>query len=213
MIKAVLFDFDGVIVQTAGFRFVSIQNALKKYDYKIDDSSSNSIVGKTTKNFIRETVGILSEQKLKEIVEESHRIYFDSIEKWEPIDGINELVKQLSRNFTLAIESTAKRKFIDAALNHLNLTEYFRTISSGDDVANKKPDPAIYLNVINKLETESHNCIAIEDSETGVEAAKTAGIKCIALKHEEYPQNLSKADLIVNNLREITLDGIIKLGN
>lgn len=211
MTKAVIFDFDGVIVQTADIRFEGVKKALERHGYKIDGSSLNYFIGKTRKEFINKFVVGIPPKEVDQIIEESNQICFEKIPTLEPINGVEELIDKLNKEFVLAIASTSKRNFIEAVLNHLGLSNKFKTIASADDVINKKPNPEIYLKVLEKLNFSNQECVTIEDSTTGIESAKRAGVRCIALKHENYPQDLSRADLVVDKLQEITIDVITKL--
>ena len=134
----------------------------------------------------------------------------------QAMPGLYELVDTLKENhIPLVLASSAKNNKIEVILQRLGLEEYFRTIVSGEDEIKKgKPAPDIYLEAAKKIDTKPRSCLVIEDAENGVRAAKAAKIKCIGV-HNVYlyqklgiKQDLTKADLQVNSLSDITIEHI-----
>ena len=125
-------------------------------------------------------------------------------EKAELTPGILEKLDEFSKKYDLAVVSSGAGSSIKYAIEKLGIGKYFKVIVTGDDVERVKPFPDVYLKAIELLGLEKENCIAIEDSQTGLESAKNAGIKCIAIPNNfTKNQDFSKADVVLNNIKEI----------
>jgi beta-phosphoglucomutase len=123
--------------------------------------------------------------------------------------GAVACIQTLARRFPLAIASGALEPEIEMVLDHTGLTDCFKAISSASDGVRGKPAPDLYLLALAKLrdiiEVDASGCVAIEDSHWGLEAAKLAGLRTVAITHTYPAAELGGADLVVNRLSEITL--------
>lgn len=132
-----------------------------------------------------------------------------------PMPGVVALIeREHTLGTPMAVASSNERPRIDAALRRLGLDGYFRAIRGIDDVGGKaKPDPTVYLAAAAALGIAPAECIAIEDSPSGIKAAKAAGMACIALRsgHNDT-HDLSPADAIVAHLDELTASYLASLG-
>jgi len=111
------------------------------------------------------------------------------------------------------VASSGTHRKIDFNLEESGLSSYFETIISCEDVKRGKPEPDLFLAAAEKLETPPENCMVVEDSLYGVEAAKRAGMKCIAVTTSFPEEELKKADIIVDNLMEVPLEEFIGENN
>ena len=128
------------------------------------------------------------------------------------MDGAEEKIKEMKENFKIALVSGSTRDQIESLLENTGLKKYFDIRVSSDDVKNNKPYPDSYLLSTEKLGVKPNECVVIEDSVTGIEAAKSAGMMCISVLNKyNKNQDSSKADIKVNNIREITLNLIKSL--
>ena len=112
--------------------------------------------------------------------------------------------------FKIALASSGTKKYINVVLAKFKIADYFDVIVSGDDIKRGKPDPEIFSVAVKKLGLKPEETLVLEDATNGIEAAKSAGCKCIAVINKMTPpQNYSKADLVINSLEEIDM-GLVK---
>ena len=208
--KAVIFDMDGVIIDSEPIHLkvdietmkvlgcnISIEE-LEKYvgatnEYMFADIKKNYNISKSIEEIINYKV-----EKTKQKIIQSDL---------EPIEGIRELLTELKKkNIPAAIASSSPKDFINVVVSKFKLQEYFKYIVSGEEVANGKPAPDVYLETAKKLGIYPKDCTVIEDSKNGVLAAKVAGMRCIGFQNvNSGNQDLSRADTIVNLITEIKL--------
>jgi HAD superfamily hydrolase (TIGR01509 family) len=107
----------------------------------------------------------------------------------------------------MALASSNNKMAVDSIIEKFGLRKYLKVAISGDDVTNGKPDPEIFLKASEKMNIEPHECLVIEDAANGVIAAKAAGMKCIGLQNKNSGnQDLSEADLVVNNFNKLDIN-------
>jgi len=117
---------------------------------------------------------------------------------------VEKILSNLYGKYKLAVCSSTEKDFIILILTNLNVIKYFDIITGGFDVERNKPFPDVYLETAKRLKLDSKDCLAIEDSENGVIAAKEAGMNCIAVPNDYTKlHDLSKADIVLNGLSEI----------
>jgi HAD superfamily hydrolase (TIGR01509 family) len=120
-----------------------------------------------------------------------------------PFPGVMALLTRIRRQgFRLALASSGDRVKVAFGMQALELNGIFDTVVTGDDVSHSKPDPEIYLIAAQRLGFPPADCIAIEDAPAGVEAAKRAGMRCIAVTNSVAREQLQQADLIVDALAD-----------
>jgi HAD superfamily hydrolase (TIGR01509 family) len=134
-------------------------------------------------------------------------------EPLNPYPGILELINSAlkHKNFFVAIATSSTREKSEAVLQSAHIPYKQMVYITGDDVKNKKPNPELFLLAAQALKVPANNCVVIEDAPNGVQAAKAAGCKCIAVTNTTSPEHLSQADLIVNTLTRINLQDIVNL--
>lgn len=211
-IKAVIFDMDGVLVDSEPVSDKHMQQYMKKMGIELPYSYFEQFRGANAKSMWTK---IKNDFQLQPSIEHliidgrvNYNEYLDSLPLLIPIPGVTELIKKLQKeHFMLALASSASLKRIKKILNMIGLANEFEIISSGDDVARGKPDPEIFLKTAGFLKISPSNCVVIEDSENGVKSAKAAGMKVIGfagLAHNK--ENLSQADMIIYSYNEISSD-------
>jgi HAD superfamily hydrolase (TIGR01509 family) len=210
----VIFDLDGVIVDSEPIRYETYKQLFRKnYLIELPEKMDSVLVGRTQ---MKNITYFLNKYNLKGNVEELIRQRavllkkaFSKKENIKPLAGLFTLLKNLQLyNFKLAIASSSSREYMNIILNQLHLNDVFNIIVSGDDVSNSKPDPEIFIQAANKLNKKRENCVIIEDSLHGITAEKVANIKVIAITSCFSREQLNSADLIVDDLSQISLQEI-----
>ena len=206
--QAVIFDMDGVIIDSEPIHLEVDIQTMKDLGCNISKEELNKYVGTTSEYMFSD---IKNRYKINKSVEDiiSYRaeIAKERIIKadLEPIEGIRELLNELkNKSIPAAIASSSPRDFIEVVVSKFGIKDYFSYIVSGEEVENGKPAPDVYIETAKKLGVQPKECIVIEDSKNGVLAAKAAGMKCIGFQNvNSGNQDLSKADFIVNAITEI----------
>jgi HAD superfamily hydrolase (TIGR01509 family) len=208
MIKAVIFDMDGVIIDSEPIHFESDKMTMKFYEKEISDEELNNYVGVSNQVMweeLREKYKLVA--SLEELLKKQFyfKKYLIGNIKLETIFGIRELLHKLKDSgIRIGLASSSSKEFIELILNNLKVKEYFEVIISGDDVQNSKPAPDIFQKAAKALNVEPSNCLVIEDSTHGVKAAKLANMKCVGFSNPNSGnQDLSSADGIVLSIGEI----------
>lgn len=208
MIKAVIFDMDGVIIDSEPDHIRFEQQLFKSLGFNVSLEYHNKFVGTTSYYMWND---LKNKYSLKNTVEElvkndrdKYYNYLCSLEKLEPIKGVRELIKFLhDRGYKLAVASSSPLNVIERVVKLLALDEYFDYLVTGDFVKRSKPAPDVFLYAAEKLGVKPNQCIVIEDSSNGVSAAKEAGMLCIGYKNlNSGDQNLNPADLILDDFME-----------
>lgn len=214
--KAIIFDFDGIITDTEPIHMEAWLSVLEPHGITFDEDESRA-------NYIG-----LNDRDFLEAVMHIHGIHFEENEKGDLIEakcvaslnllehdipllpGVMDFISEMSKDYLLAICSGAQKSEIEYILKHLKCLKLFNPIVCSGAVKRGKPDPEGYIRALTGLrertddELVSESVIAIEDSPKGVEAAKAAGLKCLAVTNSYSVGELKKADMIVASLSDVS---------
>ncbi|MEB3292440.1 MAG: HAD family phosphatase [Synechococcales bacterium] len=201
-LKAVLFDFNGVIINDEPIHAKLIEQLLLEENLRLKPGEfRQTCLGRSDRACIRELLAergrMLTDAQLEALVQrkvKAYRAELETLEKLPIYPGIDDLIFKLQGlSCKLAIVSGAVRTEIEWVLQQANLAQHFSIIVSGDDIQQSKPDPEGYLRGITQLnqkfpelQLQPTDCLAIEDTFAGIQAAKTAGIKVVGIAHT-YP--------------------------
>lgn len=208
MINAVIFDMDGVIVDSEPLHFKAEKITMEYYGNEISGEELSNYVGVANPEMWAELKKkYMLTATLDEILEKQFsfkRNLFRS-NKLKPIDGISELLQKLrSRGIRIALASSSSRELIELLLDKLGIKASFEVIVSGEEVKHSKPAPDIFLKAAGKLGIEPAYCLVIEDAKHGIKAAKLAGMYCIGFCNPNSGnQDLSLADAVVRSIYEV----------
>lgn len=217
--KAILFDFDGVIVDSEPLHFESFCEVLRPYGIDIDRTHYNqNYLGYNDWEVLemlradREDINF-SNDELSRIVSRKTAWMQNAFKARPPVlPGVLELMRQaLQENIKLAVFSGALREEVHLTLKTIGIFDFFGSVLAAEDVSRGKPDPMGYLLSAERLGVEPHECVVIEDSPVGLSSAKAAGMKTCALTTTYEKQALSPADIIVPNLAHVTLEELRNL--
>jgi len=206
--KTILWDMDGVISDSYSFHFGAWQETFAKRGIEFTKEDSTRLFG-TTNDFIIGSIMSkeLPERDVKIMVQEKEEAFRrKATGRIKPFPGVIRLLNALKRgNFRVGLVSSEPRESVDLALSELNLAGIFNCIVFGQEVSESKPNPQIYLLASEKLQATPDDCVVIEDSPPGVKAAKTAGMKCLAVTTTHRRENLQEADTVVDSLQNVDL--------
>lgn len=216
-IEAVIFDMDGVIIDSEPVHMKVERDIFHEMGITITNNEHQKLVGKSLKNMAGEVIekyqlSITREELIKRIRD----CYLEEIKRNDClslVEGVREAIRCLHIDKELIIASSATRKEIEWIINKYNLKQYFSVVISGAEMERSKPDPAIFLKAAKLSNISPGHCCVIEDSGNGVLAAKSAGMYCIGFRNPNSGnQDLSKADVIVSDMKVICSDVINRIG-
>lgn len=207
MIKAVIFDMDGLMVDTESLYSQAMSRVAEKRGKCFTLQIKQKLMGRLaieSLTIFKEQLGL--EESPEQLLAEREEIYEKLLsQNVIPMPGLFKLLDLLNKlGIRKAIASSSKRKWIELILNKLDIQKQFEIIVSGEEIKQGKPNPEIYLLTSKKLNLEPEECLVLEDAISGVASAKSAKMKCIAVPNQ-FTQGIdfSNADLVVNSLEEI----------
>ena len=216
MIQTVIFDMDGVIVDTEPVHSYAYFQHFAELNIDVSKDMFTSFMGNSTRNTFQKLKELFPiDSEVEELIQRKRTLFndaFDSKEDLYLIEGVEQLIQDLHRNgIQLILASSAAKVTIERVFNRFNLHQYFTHIVSGEDFPDSKPHPAIFKYAASLSIAPKENCIVIEDSTNGIKAAKAAGIFCVGYNSENSKlQELSLADVIVEHLYELNFEIISK---
>jgi HAD superfamily hydrolase (TIGR01509 family) len=206
--KTMLWDMDGVIADSNSFHFAAWQETFVKRGVKFTREDFTKLFGTRNDFIIHSVMGEeFPERDVKIMVQEKEENFRRKAKGTiKPFPGAIRLLNVIKKgNFKLGLVSSAPKENIDLVIGELNLQGFFDCIVFGREVSASKPSPQIYLLAAEKLEVTPNDCVVIEDSPLGVKAAKTAGMKCLAITNTHPQQELEEADKVVDSLENVDL--------
>ena len=209
MIKTVIFDMDGVIVDTEPVHKYAYFEHYKELNIPVTEELFATFTGQSTKNvyqILKDKFDLKAD--VKDLVLRKRAIFneaFDTKPDLYLINGVENLIKDLYNNgIELILASSASKSTIDRVFNRFELNQYFTHKVSGENFPKSKPDPAIFIHAADLAKSNHEECIVIEDSTNGVEAAVRANLYCLGYKSENSKkQKLDKANSIVDDFNVI----------
>ena len=214
MIKAVIFDMDGVIVDSEPINYEVIRITFEKAGVKISKKEFIEewiVKGTGSREAIKRHNIKMSFEDLQKI---KKKIYLDILKRKVKLKpNAKRTIINLHKKYKLALASQGHRYNVDIIVKKFKLRKFFQAIIGKQNVNKGKPNPEIFLKASKELKVKPEECLVIEDTEKGIIAAKRAGMVCIAVPAtwtKKY-NDFSKADLVVNLLGEINIDVIKNL--
>lgn len=209
MIEAVIFDMDGVLVDSEPYHFKVEKILFKELGISISDNEIESFVGLAMDEmWHRIKTRYNLKEEVKDLVKKDTEFrvsYFSGLESLNSINRVKTLIETIkSEGLKTAVASSSHGLLVSAVLKKIGLSSYFPVRISGADVEHGKPSPDIFIKTAEVLEVKPENCVVIEDSYNGVKGANAAGMKCIAFRNPASgDQDLSDADLVIDSFDEI----------
>ncbi|MBU5613067.1 HAD family hydrolase [Geomonas azotofigens] len=220
MLKAVIFDFDGIIVDTEPLHYKAFQELLVPLGLGYSwEEYLDLYIGFDDRDAFREAFRVhgraLADQELKELITGKAEAFLRIVSGGvAPYTGVVELIRAISGNLPLALCSGALKSDIEPILAQLGLTDAFDVKVTADEVAASKPDPESYRLAVQRLQerfpgkVEASGTIAVEDTPAGIASATGAGLKVLAVTNSYPEERLTGACRVVNSLSGVDLEGL-----
>ncbi len=213
MIEAVVFDLDGVLLDSEQLWDAAREQLAKEQGGRWHDRAQRDMMGMSSREWSRymhETIGLPEppDEINREVVE---RLATGYRERLPAIEGAREAVERLAARWPLGLASSSNRELIDLALELLGVSDLFKATVSSEEVARGKPAPDVYLAAARRLGVDPARAAAIEDSQNGILAAKAAGMRVIAIPNRHFPpgeEALREADVVLGSLAELTAEAV-----
>jgi len=210
VIDAVVFDLDGVLIQSEEVWDDVRERFVRERGGRYDAEIQRAMMGMSSpewSRYLHEHAGVPDEPDAinAEVVRRLLSAYRDRLPL---IPGALDAVRRLADRFPLGIASSSNRELIDAVLEAAGLAPLFAATVSSEEVAHGKPEPDVYLEAARRLGVAPERCAAVEDSHGGIRAAKNAGMRVVAIPNPSYPPDdeaLALADVIIDSLDELTV--------
>ena len=214
-IKALIFDLDGVVVDTAKYHYLAWKKLADELGFFFSEKDNERLKGVSrvrSLEILLEVGGVqLEEDVKKKLAAKKNEDYLAYIKKMTPdeiLPGvINFLEEARKRGLKTAIGSASKNAV--TILETVQLLDYFDEIIDGNEVSKAKPDPEVFLNAARKLGVKTLECIVFEDAEAGIEAAINGAFHVVGIGDKN---TLNKAEMVIPGFAEVSLDTFLKLG-
>jgi beta-phosphoglucomutase len=228
VLKAVLFDFNGVIINDEPLHENLLAQILLEENMRANPNEFREVcLGRSDRACLQDLLmrrgRVVSEDYLTGLIARKSRLYQQQLESLEAVptySGITDLIFKIRvANLAMAVVSGAVRSEIEWVLNQLDLAQYFSVIVAGDDITTSKPDPTGYLLAVDRLNQQNSSlalkpeeCLVIEDTFSGIEAAKNAGMKVVGVANS-YPYHMMQrqSNWAVDYLSDLELDRVLQV--
>ena len=211
MIDAVIFDVDGVLVDSYAAHFESWKRLGGETGVTLTEAQFAESFGRRSREVIRQHWGSmrhLTDAEVERLDYRKEKLFREILEKDFPgMDGARELIEALATGeMRIAVGSSAPRENVDLVLNRLGVGDHVQVVMTGEDVQRGKPDPQVFLLAAERLRVPCDRCVVIEDAVPGIEAARSAGMKAVALVstgRDAATLQAAGPDRLVHSLREL----------
>ncbi|NBL65133.1 HAD-IA family hydrolase [Flavobacterium sp. NST-5] len=214
MIKTVIFDMDGVLIDTEPVHYQVSNQHFKNLNIEVPDELYHTFTGSSNKMIYQKIKNHFNlSQDITNLIGDKNHLFFDAFAKDTRLSlmpGVKDLIIELHQNgIQLIVASSSEMEIIDLVFDRFGLNPYFSYKISGNDFPESKPNPAIFNKAVELSNHQKTECIVIEDSTNGIAAAKAAGIFCIAYNGKSgVGQNQQKADKIITDFSDLSYEKI-----
>jgi HAD superfamily hydrolase (TIGR01509 family) len=208
-IEAVVFDLDGVIVQSEELWDAARRELAERHDVEWPGDATDAMMGMSSKEWLRymhDEVGVPDppDEINREVLEWVEKRYRDDL-PW--IDGAREAVRRVGKDYPLGLATSSNREIIDIVVEVGGFEDLFAVTVSSEEVERGKPAPDVYLEATSRMGVDPHRTAAVEDSTNGLLAARAAGMRVIAIPNDAHPpaeKGLDAADVVLDSIDDLT---------
>ena len=210
MIKAIIFDMDGLMIDSERVTFECYQERLKDMNLTMDEEFYKTLLGKPIKGIYQRFYDVYGNDfPIQNVIQDVHQLMAERFEtEGVPVKkGLVELLHYLNdNNYKTIVATSSNRDRVDKILAQAKITEFFDDSICGDEVTKGKPNPEVFLKSCQKLGVNVDEAIVLEDSEAGIQASYDANIKVICIPDMKYPEKQyeEKTFKILKDLTEVT---------
>lgn len=211
MIKAIIFDMDGLMIDSERVTFECYQERLKNMNLTMDEEFYKTLLGKPIKGIYQRFYDVYGNDfPIQNVIQDVHQLMAERFEtEGVPVKkGLVELLHYLKdNNYKTIVATSSNRDRVDKILAQAKITEFFDDSICGDEVTKGKPNPEVFLKSCQKLGVNVDEAIVLEDSEAGIQASYDANIKVICIPDMKYPEKQyeEKTFKILKDLTEVTV--------
>ena len=211
MIEAIIFDMDGVLVDSEPHHVRIEKHQFSINGIFISDEEHLQFMGTASENMWREIARRYQlERPVEDLIEQNRTEsirYFTELSEIPVMPGLVDLLEKLkAKNYLLAVASSSVPEIIDLILGKTGLRKYFQVVVSGEEAGKSKPEPDVFLLAAHKLGVNQKNCLVVEDSENGIKAAQAAGMSCVAYQSPGVdPKTQKEADVVVRSYARLAM--------
>ncbi len=213
-LKAVIFDLDGVLVDTAKYHYLAWKKLAAELGVNLTEKENERLKGVSRMDSLKIILSLggltFSEAEMNRLADRKNSWFVEYIDQMKPeeiFDGVFPLLNAL-REAGVSIALASSSKNAAAVLKNLLLENTFDTVVDGTMIKESKPDPEIFLKAADNLGVAPNECIVVEDAEAGVEAARRAGMKAVGIGHTEQ---LGEAELVVDHISKLSYNRLKSL--
>lgn len=205
MINGIIFDMDGVLIDSEFFYFNRRMTFLEEKRITPYSDNFHDYVGQTNEEIWNQMVKGDSTLKAQLKEEYTHYSQANPLSYGEALnEGVIETIHELKeRGCKVSIASSSAKEMIENMIDECGLTSYIDYYISGEELRRSKPDPDIYNKAVKELSLKKKECLAVEDSPLGIQSATSSGLFTLAMKPKEIHLDQSKADVIITNIRQV----------
>ena len=204
--KAVIFDMDGVVIDSEPLHERSSRIVLAQHNLEIQDEVFADFKGSTDRTILEY---LIAENNLdvgvEDLLKQKRSTYASLIDELQPIHGVISFINRISGDYRLALTTSASRRNKELAFSKFNLHRFFEVVITSDDINNPKPDPEPYLETTTRLAIDPQDCVVIEDSFNGVRSASGAGCTVVGIttSFEKAALMDAGADYVISGYDEL----------
>ncbi|MFT4733705.1 MAG: beta-phosphoglucomutase [Algoriphagus sp.] len=213
MIKGILFDLDGVIVDTAVFHYAAWRRMANELDFDIDEAFNETLKGISRMDSIDRILKhgnvALPVARILELATQKNDWYVEKVDKMTKahiLPGVEDLIQQI-KDMGLGMALGSASKNAPRILEKIGLIHHFDALVDGNSVTRSKPDPEVFIKGAEALKLKNEECLVVEDAIAGIKAAHAAGMKAVGIGTKE---NLPNADLILASFEGVDLNKLLK---
>ena len=215
VLQGVIWDLDGVIIDSMRIHYDSLIKVLQKYNCSISQHEFRGYFGRTNFEVLQEILGDqLTSGQIADLAKQKQKIFEDNaVDQAQLFQGVEQWLQYFQKlAIPQAVASSNAKKFIETIATRLNIRHYFNVLLSAEELTSK-PDPLVFLESARLIGSAPRHSLVFEDALAGVEAARRAGMKCIAITTTNDLGALSQADLIIQHYDDLSPEKLYQVMN